>query len=145
MFVKDGEVYEFNNHKVLVIGGAYNVDKYFRLERGYDWYESEQLHEEIKKNIFSDEIAKTLVTQLSWTNNLLILNGSKVKEERYSYLQLSIKENYSKRELDRQITSAYYERYLLSEGNLPSTNKIIDEDDYLDTRILDLYSLEFLD
>lgn len=145
LFVKDGEVYEFNNHKVLVIGGAYNVDKYFRLERGYDWYESEQLHEEIKKNIFSDEIAKTLVTQLSWTNNLLILNGSKVKEERYSYLQLSIKENYSKRELDRQITSAYYERYLLSEGNLPSTNKIIDEDDYLDTRILDLYSLEFLD
>ena len=92
-----------------------------------------------------DEIAKTLVTQLSWTNSLLILSGSKVKEERYSYLQLSIKENYSKRELDRQITSAYYERYLLSEGNLPSTNKIIDEDDYLDTRILDLYSLEFLD
>ena len=93
-----------------------------------------------------DEIATPLVTQLSWTNNLLILSGSKSKEERHFYLHLSIKENYSKRELDRQITSAYYERYLLSEGNaLPTANKTIDEDDYPDTRVLDLYSLEFLD
>lgn len=42
LFAKDGEVYDFNNHKVLVIGGAYSVDKYFRLARGYNWYESEQ-------------------------------------------------------------------------------------------------------
>lgn len=98
------------------------------------------------KTYKDDEIATPLVTQLSWTNNLLILSGSKSMEERHFYLQLSIKENYSKRELDRQITSAYYERYLLSEGNaLPTTNKTIDEDDYPDTRILDLYSLEFLD
>lgn len=98
------------------------------------------------KTYKDDEIATPLVTQLSWTNNLLILSGSKSIEERHFYLQLSIKENYSKRELDRQITSAYYEQYLLSEGNaLPTTNKTIDEDDYPDTRILDLYSLEFLD
>lgn len=98
------------------------------------------------KTYKDDEIATPLVTQLSWTNNLLILSGSKSIEERHFYLQLSIKENYSKRELDRQITSAYYERYLLSKGNaLPTTNKTIDEDDYPDTRILDLYSLEFLD
>ncbi len=86
------------------------------------------------------------MTQLSWTNNLLILSGSKSTEEIHFYLHLSIKENYSKRELNRQITSAYYERYLLSEGNaFPTTNKTIDEDDYPDTRILDFYSLEFLD
>lgn len=98
------------------------------------------------KTYKDDKIATPLVTQLSWTNNLLILSGSKSSEERHFYLQLSIKENYSKRELDRQISSAYYERYLLSEGNaLPTTNKTIDEEDYPDTRILDLYSLEFLD
>lgn len=98
------------------------------------------------KTYKDDEIATPLVTQLSWTNNLLILSGSKSTEERHFYLQLSIKENYSKRELDRQITSAYYERYLLSEGNaFPTTTKTIDEDDYPNTRILDLYSLEFLD
>lgn len=93
-----------------------------------------------------DEIATPLVTQLSWTNNLLILSGSKTKEERYFYLQLSIKNNYSKRELDRQITSSYYERYMLSSGKqLPTVTKTIDEEDYPNTRILDTYSLEFLD
>lgn len=55
-----------------------------------------------------DKIATPLVTQLSWTNNLLILSGSKSKEERHFYLQLAIKENYSKRELNRQIASSYY-------------------------------------
>ena len=35
-----------------------------------------------------DEIATPLVTQLSWTNNLLILSGAKTKEERHFYLQL---------------------------------------------------------
>ena len=93
-----------------------------------------------------DEIASPLVTQLSWTNNLLILSGTKTKEERHFYLKLSIKNNYSKRELDRQITSSYYERYILSDSKqLPRLTKTIDEDDYLDTRILDTYSLEFLD
>ena len=93
-----------------------------------------------------DEIATPLVTQISWTNNLLIISGSKTKEERYFYLKLSIKNNYSKRELDRQISSSYYERYLLSGGNqLPTCKKTIDEDDYPNTRILDIYSLEFLD
>ena len=97
------------------------------------------------KTYKDDEIATPLVTQLSWTNNLLILSGSKSQEERYFYLHLSIKENYSKRELDRQITSAYYERYLLSKRNVfPTMNKTIDEDDYPNTRILDIYSLEFL-
>ena len=98
------------------------------------------------KTYKDDEIATPLVTQLSWTNNLLILSGSKTKEERHFYLKLSIKNNYSKRELDRQISSSYYERYLLSSKNqLPSKLKTIDEDDYPNTRILDTYSLEFLD
>ena len=59
---------------------------------------------------------------------------------------MAIKNNYSKRELDRQISSSYYERYILSgQKQLPTLNKTIDEDDYPNTRILDTYSLEFLD
>ncbi len=77
---------------------------------------------------------------------MLIISGSKSIEERHFYLKLSIKENYSKRELDRQITSSYYERYMLSDGKmLPTQTKTIDEDDYPNTRILDTYTLEFLD
>ena len=93
-----------------------------------------------------DEIGISLITQLSWTNNLLILSGAKNQEERHFYLKLVIKNNYTKRELDRQISSSYYERYLLSRGNaLPTTKRTVDEDDYPNTRILDIYSLEFLD
>ena len=51
LFAKDGEVYNFNNHKVLVIGGAYSVDKYFRLSRGYNWYESKQPDDKIKNKV----------------------------------------------------------------------------------------------
>ncbi len=43
-----------------------------------------------------DEIATPMVTQLFWTNNLLILSGAKSKEKRHFYLKLSIKNNYSK-------------------------------------------------
>lgn len=51
LFAKDGEIYNFNDHNVLVIGGAYSVDKYFRLARGYNWYESEQPSEKTKNKI----------------------------------------------------------------------------------------------
>lgn len=51
LFAKDGEIYNFNDHKVLVIGGAYSVDKYFRLSRGYNWYESEQPSEKTKDKV----------------------------------------------------------------------------------------------
>lgn len=98
------------------------------------------------KTYKDDEIATPLVTQISWTNNLLIISGTNTKEERHFYLKLATQANYSKRELNRQISSSYYERYLLSNGNqLPSFSRTIDEDDYPNSRILDTYSLEFLD
>ena len=53
LVAKDGEIYNFNNKKVLVIGGAYSVDKYFRLARGYNWYESEQPSDETKNKVKS--------------------------------------------------------------------------------------------
>lgn len=51
LFAKDGEIYSFNNKKVLVIGGAYSVDKYFRIANGLKWYESEQPNDKIKKRV----------------------------------------------------------------------------------------------
>lgn len=47
--------------------------------------------------------------------------------------------------MDRQISSSYYERYLLSRVMPCLLLKTVDEDDYPNTRILDTYSLEFLD
>lgn len=92
------------------------------------------------KTYKDDKIASPVVTQLSWTHNLLILSSTKTKEERHFYLNLCIKENYSKRELERQIKSSYYERYMLSEPIMKSEK----QDEFSMPKILDLYSLEFL-
>ena len=93
-----------------------------------------------------NEIVSPLVIQFSWSNNLLILSGSKSIGEKEFYIKMCIKENYSKRELNRQIMSGYYFRYMLSdEKGLSSTDKTIHEDNIPNIRILDVYSLEFLD
>ena len=47
----DGEVYNINGKSCLVIGGAYSVDKYYRLAKGWMWFESEQLTDTIKNYI----------------------------------------------------------------------------------------------
>jgi len=48
LFAKDGEIYEFDGKKVVVIGGAYSVDKEIRLLCRRPWFESEQPSAEIK-------------------------------------------------------------------------------------------------
>ena len=62
-----------------------------------------------------DEILAPLVREISWTNNLLILSRTKDRNEKEFYIRLTIKENYSKRELERQIDSSYFQRYMLSD------------------------------
>ena len=56
----------------------------------------------------------TLLTELSWSNNLLILNRVRSASEREFYLKTAINERWSVRELDRQLDSALFERYMLS-------------------------------
>ena len=48
LFAKDGEIFDINGIRYLVIGGAYSVDKYYRLSRGWAWWANEQPDEEIK-------------------------------------------------------------------------------------------------
>ena len=43
IFLKNGEIYTINNKKVLVIGGAYSIDKNIRLLYGWHWFKDEQL------------------------------------------------------------------------------------------------------
>lgn len=49
LFAKDGEVFDFDDVKAIVIGGAYSVDKFYRLERGWNWWKNEQPSAEIKQ------------------------------------------------------------------------------------------------
>lgn len=53
LFAKDGEVYQLAGKDALVIGGAYSVDKEYRLARGFGWWESEQPSAETKAYVES--------------------------------------------------------------------------------------------
>jgi len=69
------------------------------------------------------------------------MSKAKTIEERRFYITLCIKESYSSRELERQIESGYYERYMLSkEKLLPEPMKGLKENPFLDS-----YVIEFLD
>ena len=50
----DGDIYTIDNHSCLVLGGAYSVDKYYRLNRGYpyQWFSNELLDEDERNEIF---------------------------------------------------------------------------------------------
>ena len=50
-YAKDGEIYDFDGYSCIVIGGAYSVDKYIRLARGWRWFENEQPSPEIKESV----------------------------------------------------------------------------------------------
>jgi len=67
IFAKNGELYDIDNKKVLVIGGAYSVDKEFRLAYGYKRFKDEQLTEQEKNNILNKYKDKNVDIILSHT------------------------------------------------------------------------------
>ena len=99
-------------------------------------YRMKQFYETYAGN----EKVTPLVTQLSWTNHMLIMSGSKSDEEREFYMRLAIKERYSKRQLERQMDSGYYERYMLSKTTLLPEPLQSQQNPFLDQ-----YVVEFLD
>ena len=60
---------------------------------------------------YISEKLSPLVRELSWTNNLIILSRTKSAGEREFYIQKTLKERYTKRELERQIDSNLYESF----------------------------------
>ena len=99
-------------------------------------YRMKQFYETYARN----EKVSALLTQLSWTNHLIIMSGSKSNEEREFYIRLAVKERYSSRQLERQMDSGYYERYMLSKEKLLPEPLNIQQNPFLDS-----YVVEFLD
>lgn len=52
-YLKDGYTYNFDGLKTLVLGGAYSVDKFYRLSTGKKWFKDEQLTDQEKRSILS--------------------------------------------------------------------------------------------
>lgn len=91
-----------------------------------------------------NENVSSLLTQISWTNHLLILSKTNSMEEKEFYLALSINEKYTSRELGRQIDSGFYERDMLSNANVSSLltqNHADIISNFKDTYVLDFLNL----
>jgi predicted nuclease of restriction endonuclease-like (RecB) superfamily len=82
-----------------------------------------------------------LVREVSWTNNLLILSRRKREEEREFYLRLCSREKWGKRELERQLAGALFERTVLSPATLSAPLRELHPD--AAAILKDSYLLEF--
>lgn len=80
-YFKDGGIYNINNHKTLVIGGAYSIDKWYRLQMGYMWFAQEQLTAEEMAKIENEvkgqefDFVLTHTCPLSWEPVDMFLRG----------------------------------------------------------------------
>lgn len=82
----------------------------FRMRQFYEVYRGE-------------EKVSAVLTQLPWTQNLIILAQGKCAQEREFYLRMAVQEQWSTRELERQIKSALFERTLTRPANASATLK----------------------
>lgn len=106
---------------------GFNIRGLFRMRQLYETYKD-------------NPKVSALLTQLSWSNHLLILSKTKSMEEKEFYIILSIKERYSSRELERQIDSGIFERTMISKVS-PLGTQLAPE---ISSAFRDTYIFDFL-
>jgi predicted nuclease of restriction endonuclease-like (RecB) superfamily len=84
----------------------------------------------------------TLLREISWSHNLAIFSRCKTVEERQFYLKLAKQENYSFRELERQISASLFERTMIGNSKLSTALRGSNHD--LANTFKDSYVFDFL-
>lgn len=111
--------------------GGFSEQNIWRMKQFYETYKDNQK-------------LLPLVREVSWTNNLIIMSGRKSDTEKEFYLHETIKNNYSKRELERQIYSSTFERTFIANEKLSPVVRELPQDTknvFKDTYILELLGL----
>ena len=107
---------------------GFSAQNLWRMKQFYETYsENEKL--------------SPLVRELTWTNNLIILTCESEQEKEF-YIKMSIKEKWSKSELQRQINSSYYERVMLADAKLSTVSRELPQD--ISNTFKDTYVFELL-
>jgi predicted nuclease of restriction endonuclease-like (RecB) superfamily len=101
-------------------------------------YRMKQFHEAYAAN----EKVSALLTQIGWTNHLLILSKAHGAEEREFYIRLCAGERYSTRELERRIDSGLFARAITAPAKTSPALKRVHP--AAQTILRDSYSLDFL-
>jgi predicted nuclease of restriction endonuclease-like (RecB) superfamily len=102
----------------------------FRMRQFYEIYRN-------------DEKVAPLARQLPWAHNVIIFGQCKHPEEREFYLRFAVQERWSKRELERQIKVALFERAVLTPAIISPVARQMQPEAV--SVFKDAYMLEFLD
>jgi predicted nuclease of restriction endonuclease-like (RecB) superfamily len=111
---------------------GYNRMGLYRMRKFYETYSTKAIvspaviqlqNAESQNNTIASlsDISETILAKIGWTHHLIIFTRARTPEEREFYIRACIKERYSKRELDRQISSGLFERVMLGKHQFPST------------------------
>jgi len=84
----------------------------------------------------------TLLREISWSHNLAIFSRCKTIEEQEFYIKLTKQENYSFRELERQISSSLFERTMIGNSKLSTVLRETNAD--IANTFKDSYVFDFL-
>lgn len=84
----------------------------------------------------------SLLREISWTHNLTIFSRCKTIEEQEFYIKLTKNENYTSRELERQISSSLFERTMI--GNSKLSTSLRETSNNLSNTFKDSYVFDFL-
>jgi predicted nuclease of restriction endonuclease-like (RecB) superfamily len=98
----------------------------------------------VRQQFESQDIRDSILTKISWTHHRTIFSRCDTDEERMFYLKLSIRENYSIRELDRQISASLFERAMTSENPksvTPKNSKTDIQNVFKDSYVFDFLNL----
>ncbi len=126
----------------------------FRMKLFYETYQHSKIvttvsaqlqnpgNEIMETRIPLQNIEKTLISKVSWSHHVEILNKAKLIEEREYYILLAIKEKLSVRQLRRQMESGYFERTMLTNKTLPIVQQQVPQN--LTNIFKDSYVFEFL-
>lgn len=86
------------------------------------------------------KFVSTVLTRISGSSHLHILSKTNTNEEKIFYIQYTIAEKLSVRELERQMNSALFERTAMANKNISFSNSKLPKDIFRDP-----YIFEFLD
>ncbi|WP_343700932.1 PDDEXK nuclease domain-containing protein [Chitinophaga sp.] len=124
---------------------GFNRRGIYRMKQFYEAYAGPEFVSPLMAQIQRVEnellvLVPPVVTQVGWTHHLLILSKTKTPQEKLFYIQQCINDRLSKRELERQLNSAVYER--TSIGNKTASSQSVSFPAEL---FKDPYIFEFLD
>ncbi|MDE6729475.1 MAG: metallophosphoesterase [Oscillospiraceae bacterium] len=75
LFAKDGEIYDLDGRKAIAIGGAYSVNKFYRLSGGAPWFPTEQPSDEIMDDV------ECALAKVGWKIDVVLSHTAPLKYE----------------------------------------------------------------